>query len=402
MTTVTTTAMDLVVGALRSINALEAGETPNANDSSDALQVLNDMLESWSTDKLFVYAGVENVLTWTPGQYQYTVGNPTAGTFAGYTTSGSPIITGITAALTVTFGVNGSAQTVGGSLTDLLAAIPAGATIVSFSQGTTSSITFTGAPTGTSGTLTVSWAGVTGLYLITFSDGETRSANFTNGSTTVTWTPALTGTPTASGNTVNTTTLTMSANATQTLTSADQITYTTPGNFAIARPLRVTRAFTRITSPGTTGLDYPIDVDETGDKYAAIGLKGIPGPWPILLWYNPTFPSGNLYCYPNPQLGGALHLWTDTIFSDFANPTQVINLPQGYARAIKKSLALELVPEYGKIGSTRLALLQSQARDAVEKIKKLNSTPAVQAFFDRDIVRTKRTDAGWIMHGGFN
>lgn len=323
MTTVTTTALDLVVGALRSINALEAGETPNPNDSSDALQVLNDLMESWSTDKLFVYAGVENILTWTPGQYQYTVGNPVGGTFSGTLVSGSPTISNVTIP---------AGLILGGTITDLNAQVRPGTTILAIGANT----------------------------------------------------------------------VTMSTNALSTVSTPETFTFTTPGNFAIARPLRVTRAFTRITSPGTTGLDYPIDVDETGDKYAAIGLKGIPGPWPILLYYNPTFPIGNLYCYPNPQLGGELHLWTDQIFTDFTNPTQSINLPQGYARAIKKNLALELVPEYGKIGATRLALLTAQARDSIDKIKKLNSTPAVQAFFDRDIVRTKRTDAGWIMHGGFN
>lgn len=390
---VSTTALDLVTGALRGIGALAAGETPSPGDASDALQVLNDMLESWSTDHLFVYASVENILTWTPGQYQYTVGNPVGGTFAGLVTSGVPAIVGVTLPSTLVVTATISDPAPGAGL------IPAGTTVTSINVGGTSAITFTGAPTGSAGTLTAAYVGASGTYQITFSDGEQRAATLTNGSTAVTWTPALTGAPTTAAS-LNTNTVYLSAAATGTV--VDTLTFTTPGNFAIARPLRVTRAFTRITSSGTTGLDYPIDVDETGDKYAAIGLKGIPGPWPILLYYNPTFPLGNLYCYPNPQLGGALHLWTDTIFSDFTNPTQAINLPQGYARAIKKSLALELVPEYGKIGSTRLALLQSQARDAIEKIKKLNSTPAVQAFFDRDIVRTRRTDAGWIFHGGFN
>lgn len=320
---VSTTALDLVTGALRGINALEAGETPNANDATDALQSLNDLLESWSTDHLFVFASVENLLTWVPGQYQYTVGNPVAGTFTGTLVGGSPTISNVTIPSTLT--------AIGGTVTDLNAQVPNGATIIA----------------------------------------------------------------------IGTNTVTLSANALSTVSTPEQFTFTVPGNFAIPRPLRITRAFTRITSSGTTGLDYPIDVDTTGDKYTAIGLKGIPGPWPILAYYNPTFPYGNLYCYPNPQLGGQLHLWTDQLFQDLTNPTQLISLPQGYARAIKKSLSLELVPEYGKIGSTRLALLTSQARDAVEKIKKLNALPAVQAFFDRDIVRTRRTDAGWIFHGGF-
>jgi len=71
-----TTAMDIITGALRNINALEAGETPSAADAADALMVLNDLIEAWSIDKLMIFSSVENILTFTPGQYQYTVGNP--------------------------------------------------------------------------------------------------------------------------------------------------------------------------------------------------------------------------------------------------------------------------------------------------------------------------------------
>jgi hypothetical protein len=390
--TVSTSANDLVTGALRKIGALAAGETPSAQDSTDALQVMNDMLESWSIDKLFVFAGVENLLTWTPGQYQYTVGNPVGGTFAGLVTSGISAIVGATipAALIVTATITDPAPGVG--------YIPSGTTVTSINNGSTTAITFAVSPTGSGGSLNASYSGVSGTYQITFSDNEQRAAILTQGSAAVTWVPALTGIPTAAAS-LNTNTVYLSAAATGTV--LDTITYTTPGNFPIPRPLRIPRAFTRITSSGTTGLDYEIDVDYTGDKYSAIGLKGIPGPWPILLWYNPTFPLGNLYCYPNPQLGGTLHLWTDYIFSDFTNPTQQILLPQGYALAIKLSLAMLLIPEYGKVGAARVKLLQEQQREAVERIKKLNATPAVQAFFDRDIVRTRRTDAGWIFHGGF-
>jgi len=476
MAVVSTTGMDLITGALRKINALEAGETPDANAAADAQQVLNDMLEMWSIDHLAVFSSVENILSWTPGQYQYTIGNPTAASpFTGFLVNGSNLITGITnpSSLNIAFGISsgsGAAGTsipitfsaaptgttatilswtfgaqsgqitfsdgevrtasitsggvatwtpmltgtptasgnvfqfpasassnyVGGTLTDVQSAIPSGTTIVSLNTGTTTSITFTGAPTGTTATIS-GWAGGAVTGLITFSDNETRTATVTVGGV-ATWSPALTGTPTAAGNQINTTTITMSANATATLTAAESISYTVPGNFAIPRPLKISAAFTRITSPGTTGLDYPIDVDTTQAKYSAIGLKSIPGPWPILLYYNPTFSYGNIYVYPNPQQGGSLHLWTDYQFSDFTSLTQAINLPPAYAMAIKLNLALYLCPEYGK---TAGALLVKQAKDALDKIKALNSQPAVQAFYDRDIVRTRRTDAGWILSGGF-
>lgn len=322
MSTVTSTAQDIITGALRNINVLAAGETPSPSDSSDALQVLNDLLESWSIDHLNVYSVVENILTFTPGQYQYTIGNPVGGTFGGTLVLGSPTISGVTVP---------SNLIALGSLSDVQAAIPSGTTIVSFNAG----------------------AG----------------------------------------------TVTMSKNALFNVPVAENITYTVPGNFAIPRPLRITNAFTRITTSGTSGLDYPIDFDTTRDKYNAIGLKGLPGsPWPIIGWYNPTFPYGNVYFYQSPQTAGELHLFTDTIFTDFTTITQAVNLPQGYARAIKKNLAVELAPEYGKgIGPT----LQRQADESLKMIKSLNSNPAVTAFYDGDLVYKNRTDAGWILNGGF-
>lgn len=319
MAAVSSSALDLITGALRNINALEAGETPNAQDAADALQVLNDMLESWSVDHLFIYASVENLLTFVPGQYQYTIGNYTAGTFIGTLVSGSPTISGVTIP---------AGLTVGGTVTDAQAAIPAGTTIIAIGANT----------------------------------------------------------------------VTMSANALSTVSSAETITYTIPGNFAIARPLRITNAFTRITASGSTGLDYQISVIPR-DKYTSIGLKNVAGPWPTALYYDPTYPLGNLYFYPNPSQAGVLHLWTDTILSDFSSLTQAINLPQGYARAIKKNLALELAPEFGKQPS---ALLEKQALESKTMIKQLNAEPTVQAFFDQHILRSRRNDASFIMDGGFN
>jgi hypothetical protein len=278
MAAVTSTASDLIVGALRNLNVLAAGEPLNSNDSADALQVLNDLIESLSTEKLFIFTPNNYTLAWTPGQYSYTIGNPTQGTFTGYTASGSPLIYGITnlGSLNITFGLNGNGVQVGGTLTDVQNAIPSGATIVSANFGTTTNITFTAPPTGNTATVS-GWAGGAVSGLLTFSDNETRPASI-SALGAAAWSVALTGTPTASGNQINTNTITMSANATQTLSAADSITYTAPGNFAIPRPLRIRPGFTRITSSGSTsGLDYWYDVTSF-DDYVEIGYKGQPGP----------------------------------------------------------------------------------------------------------------------------
>jgi hypothetical protein len=397
MGAVTTTANDLITGALRNINSYAAGEPLDPNDAGDALQVLNDLLDSLSTDKLFVYTANENIVAWTPGQFQYTIGNPTAPQpFAAYTVQGSPLLTGITnsASLSLSFGINGIGQTVGGSLTDLQSVIPQGATIVSLNQGATSSITFVGAPTGLTGTIS-GWSGGAVTGLIIFSDGQARTATISIGGV-ATWTVFITGTPTVIAQ-VNTTSITMSAPATATLTSADQVSYTIPGNFAIPRPLRIRSGYTRITASGNTGLDYWFDVISL-DDYNEIGYKGVPGPWPYIVCYQATYPYGTLWVYPNPQTAGQVFLWTDVILTQFLNLTQTIQLPQGYSRAIKKLLAIELCPEYGKNPSP--ALLQ-QAWEARTYIKSLNETPVKKLRYDSALTAANGRDASFIMHGGF-
>src|ERR1043165_7390199 len=78
------TANDLILSALKKINSYAPGESLSQDDAQDALDTLNDMLDSWSTDNSSIYCTVENILQFVPGQYQYTIGNP----FSEYTFTG--------------------------------------------------------------------------------------------------------------------------------------------------------------------------------------------------------------------------------------------------------------------------------------------------------------------------
>lgn len=311
-----TTANDLILGALRFINVYAPGETLDSADADDTLETLNDLLASWSTDQASVYASVENILQFTANQYQYTVGNYDAGTFAGTVTNGSPTITGVIVPTNLI--ANGDLTGTG---------IPDGTTILSFNSG----------------------AG----------------------------------------------TITMSANATDT-PGAQQIGYTIPGDFKIQRPLRVTNSFTRINTQGA-GLDYPIEIISQ-ERYIEIGFKAISAPWPIVAWYNPTMPLGNLYFYQNPSGGGELHLFTDTILTHLSDLTQEVVLPQGYARFIKRALGREVAPEFGAIWTPQMERLYKESYDMV---KSLNQVPTPVAKYDSELIQQSRTDAGWIMYGGF-
>lgn len=240
-----TTALDIITGALRRINAYAPGETLSAQDANDALTLLNDLLDTWSTEHLTVFNNNEFTFTLQPGKYSYTIG--------------------------------------------------------------------------------------------------------------------------------------------------------TGGDVNTPRPLRITNVYTRITASGSTGIDYPCQVI-SGDEYTSIGLKAQPGPWPKVVYYNENFPLGNLLFWPAPNTAGEVHLWTDNIFSLFSNLTDQVSLPQGYARALKLNLALELAPEYKKPVEP---ILVEQARTAKAALKALNANPMAPATYDQAIGHTNARDAGWILHGGF-
>lgn len=76
-----TTANDQINGALRLIGMLAEGETPSAATSQDALTALNQMIDSWNTERLSVFNTQDQTYLWTPGLKTQTLG-PT-GDFVG-------------------------------------------------------------------------------------------------------------------------------------------------------------------------------------------------------------------------------------------------------------------------------------------------------------------------------
>ena len=76
-----TTAADQINGALRLIGMLAEGETPSAATAQDSLSALNQMIDSWNTERLSVFSTQDQVFTWLPNQIDRTLG-PT-GDFVG-------------------------------------------------------------------------------------------------------------------------------------------------------------------------------------------------------------------------------------------------------------------------------------------------------------------------------
>lgn len=89
---------DIIKPALKHIGALSAGENPSNDDAQDALQLLNDMLNSWSNESMMLYAKQEVIQELVGGQYIYTIGNggSVGATFQGSIAGTKLTVTGLT------------------------------------------------------------------------------------------------------------------------------------------------------------------------------------------------------------------------------------------------------------------------------------------------------------------
>ena len=75
------TAGDIINGSLRLLGVLAEGETPSAEISQDSLAAMNQMIDSWNTERLAVFSTQDQVFTWPASQISRTLGP--SGDFAG-------------------------------------------------------------------------------------------------------------------------------------------------------------------------------------------------------------------------------------------------------------------------------------------------------------------------------
>jgi hypothetical protein len=76
-----TTAAEIIDGSLRLIGVLAEGETPSAAVMQDSIMAINQMIQSWDTERLSVFSTQDQVFTWPANVISRTLG-PT-GDFVG-------------------------------------------------------------------------------------------------------------------------------------------------------------------------------------------------------------------------------------------------------------------------------------------------------------------------------
>lgn len=70
----TTTGRALVTRALKKLQVIGGGQTPNSNDMADGFAVLNSLLDGWKADKLTIYQVDEAEFSFVAGTASYTLG----------------------------------------------------------------------------------------------------------------------------------------------------------------------------------------------------------------------------------------------------------------------------------------------------------------------------------------
>jgi hypothetical protein len=383
---------------MKDIGALAAGEVPTADESQDALDMLNDLVAQWSNENMMVFYRSEIIFQTTQNQVQYTIGpsGQMGATFTGSivgTTLTVPA-NGVTAGgvnigLTLSgTGITGGTRIVG-FVTGAGGNVNEGGTYTLSNSNTTPSPAFTGSISGTTLTVTAISAGYLGIGSVIAGTGVTVGTTitaFVSGSGGV-------GTYTVS--------------ASQSVGSVAMTGPITP--FPITayyeRPLNIESGFVRVaTQQGGTNiaggyLDYPLSILSL-EEYESIGIKQLNGPWAKAIYYQPSELLGTIYVYPNPSQG-ELHLFTQTIFRQFQTLTDTISLPEGYNMALRWCLAERLLPMYGKTNAVQIGMINAYAAQGKATIKRTNMKPAQIARYPEALMVGRARDAGFIMDGGF-
>lgn len=171
------------------------------------------------------------------------------------------------------------------------------------------------------------------------------------------------------------------------------------------KPLGIDSAYVRINTNSNGqpvpngGLDYQMAILAL-DDYNGIGLKTLNGPWPKALYFNANEQSGNVFLWPNPSQG-EVHLFAQTLFSNYNTMYDDIVLPQGYSMALRWCLAERMMPMYGKASATQITMINAYASQAKATLKRTNMKPMQSAKFADAMLSSRQKDAGFILNGGF-
>lgn len=161
-------------------------------------------------------------------------------------------------------------------------------------------------------------------------------------------------------------------------TVAGQATYTIgpTGNWVTAndRPIQINDpAYSTIN-----GVTFPC-VSMTQSQYNLIAVKGQQQQFPDRYLYVNEFPLGLITLWPVPNAVIPITFSIDRILAQLTDPNLTISFPEGYAKAFKYCLGVELAPLYGKRITDYPTVLEERNR-VMGNIKRSNKQLRTMTF----------------------
>lgn len=144
-----------------------------------------------------------------------------------------------------------------------------------------------------------------------------------------------------------------------TLTGATSYNIATGGTFNTVRPERIVSAYYSLNS-----VDYgPVKIvpKENWDNIQGKTDSG----YPLVMWYDPAYPTGIIHLWPNPS-SGSLLMTTVKQLTEFAATSTALSLPAGYRDMLTYNFAARYSPE-GGILTPQIEQLASQTLGAVKR-----------------------------------
>lgn len=142
-----------------------------------------------------------------------------------------------------------------------------------------------------------------------------------------------------------------------TLVGAASVTIGTGGNISTTRPLVI------LSMTVTAGSNKQKLKPVTAEGYAALADMSRAGKFAKYYWFNPLTPTlAGITLWPTPASGGSLLVDSLKPITQFGSLAASVSLPEGYERALRALLALELAPEYGAKVTDVLAKNAAEAK----------------------------------------
>lgn len=163
--------------------------------------------------------------------------------------------------------------------------------------------------------------------------------------------------------------------------TANQQTYTigSSGNFDTERPQIIKSAKIK-DSNNEIRLDM-----YNQEQWASIGVKDLLSTIPQVLYYNLSYPLGEINIWPKPSQANTLVLYSLKPLTRSASADTTISMPPGSLRALRYNLAVELAPEYGKSAPSEVLQIASNSKAAIQRsnVKPVYMRNEVSDLIDR-------------------